>query len=125
MTTPPIKNLRHFSRVPFGAEVLLQLHDRTLTVQLIDIALKGALVQTDTLQPLVLQEKCRLELPLADGSESIVMEGRIVHLEDRHIGIECREIDVDSLISLRRLLELNAGNAEQMTRELSLLFARR
>lgn len=47
MKTNPVQSLRHFSRVPFSAAVQLQLPDRTLNVQLIDIALKGALVQTE------------------------------------------------------------------------------
>lgn len=125
MTTPPIKNLRHFSRVPFGAEVLLQLHDRTLTVQLIDIALKGALVQTGTPLALVPQETCRLVLPLTQGGETITMAGKIVHLEGTHVGIQCLDIDVLSLTQLRRLIELNTGDAELMQRELSQLFVSR
>jgi len=124
MKTTPVKSLRHFSRIPFAAEVSLQLHDRTISVRLVDIALKGALVQTATAQPLVLQEKCRLVLPLTDGGEAIEMAGKIVHLEDQRVGIECQDIEVLSMTRLRRLLELNAGDADRMNRELSYLFAR-
>jgi hypothetical protein len=119
MKTSPIKGLRHFSRVPFDAEVWLHLHDRMIGVQLIDIALKGALVQTTVQESLLLQEKCRLELPLTDGGDGVVMAGKIVHLEDRHVGIECQGIDVASLSRLRRLIELNTGDADLMSRELS------
>lgn len=125
MKSTQIKNLRHFSRVPFGAEVLLHLHDRTLNVHLIDIALKGALVATATLQALVPEEKCRLVLPLTDGGDAIIMAGKIVHLEDQHVGIECQDIDIGSLTQLRRLIELNTGDADLMSRELSQLFASR
>ena len=124
MKTMPVKTLRHFSRIPFAATVSLQLHDRTIQVHLVDIALKGALVQTATVQPLVLQEKCRLVLPLTDGGEAIEMAGKVVHLEDHRIGIECLDIEVLSMTRLRRLLELNAGDADQMNLELSHLFAR-
>lgn len=123
MKTKPIKGLRHFSRVPFDAEVLLHLHERTISVHLIDIALKGALVQTDTPQALVLEEKCRLVLPLTEGGDGVTMTGKIVHLEDRHVGIECQDIDLTSLARLRRLLELNTGDVELMNRELAHLFA--
>ena len=125
MKTTTIKGLRHYSRIPFDAEVQLHLQDRTISVHLIDIALKGALVQTATAQPLVSQEKCRLTLPLTDGGDGVVMAGKIVHLEDRHVGIECQDIDVTSLTRLRRLLELNTGDADLMNRELSNLFAGR
>lgn len=103
----------------------MHLHDRTLTVQLIDIALKGALVRTGTAQALVPLEKCRLVLPLTEGGEAIVMVGQIVHLENDHVGIQCLDIDVVSLTQLRRLIELNTGDAELMQRELSKLFAPR
>lgn len=125
MKTNPVQGLRHFSRVPFDAAVQLQLHDRTLHVQLIDIALKGALVKTATLQALVPMESCRLVLPLTEGGESIVMAGRIVHLEHQNVGIECQDIDVASLTQLRRLIELNTGDGDLMKRELSQLFAKR
>jgi hypothetical protein len=125
MKTTSIKGLRHFSRVPFQAEVQLHLTGRELTVQLIDIALKGALVQTDTLQGLVIHEKCRLVLPLTEGGDAIVMAGRIVHLEDQQVGIECLDIDVTSLTRLRRLIELNTGDVDLMHRELLHLFSSR
>ncbi len=123
MKTKSIKGLRHFSRIPFDAEAQLHLHDQTISVRLIDIAFKGALVQTEVQQVLGLQEKCRLELPLTDGGEGLVMAGQIVHLEDRHVGIECQDIDVTSLTRLRRLIELNIGDVELMNRELKHLFA--
>jgi hypothetical protein len=125
MKINPVQNLRHFSRVPFDAAVQLQLHDRTINVQLIDIALKGALVKTVTQQALVSMESCRLVLPLTAGGESIVMVGRIVHLEDMNVGIECQDIDVTSLMQLRRLIELNTGDGDLMRRELTQLFAKR
>lgn len=123
MKTTPVDGLRQFSRIPFDAEVLLHLHDRTISVRLIDIAFKGALVQTATLQALVPGEKCRLVLPLTDGGDGVAMAGKIVHLEDTHVGIECQDIDVASLTRLRRLIELNLGDAELMNRELTRLFA--
>lgn len=123
MKPVPIKSLRHYARIPFTAEVLLHVADRTLTVQLVDIALKGALVQIDPTQKLQLQQPCRLVLPLADDGDGLVMVGKVVHLDQQHVGIECLDIDVTSLTRLRRLIELNTGDTELMDRELSYLFA--
>ncbi|AGX88101.1 PilZ domain-containing protein [Candidatus Symbiobacter mobilis] len=116
---------RLFSRVPFHAPVRLHLTNQTLDVELLDIALRGALVRIDTAAPVALQEPCRLVLPLATEEDSIEMHGVVVHLEGPNVGISCQDIDVASLTSLRRLLELNTGDAELMDRELSLLFAKR
>jgi hypothetical protein len=50
------------------------------------------------------------------------MSGSIVHLEGAHVGIKCLDIDVGNLTRLRRLIELNTGDADLVDRELSLLF---
>ena len=124
MKSADVSKLRQFSRIPFLADVQLHLAAGVQTGRLLDIALKGALVETP--QPVAIDqgETCRLVLPLGEGGEQIVMEGVVVHREDRHLGIECRHIDVDSLTRLRRLVELNLGDADLLERELSHLFRR-
>jgi hypothetical protein len=113
---------RHFSRIPFHAHVQLHFHpgDDAQTARLLDISLKGALVET--IHPVVgaLERKiCRLTLVLGEDGEHITMEGAIVHQEGRLAGIECRHIDLDSMVNLRRLVELNTGDEELLERELA------
>ncbi len=124
MSTPLAQGHRHFSRVPFFAQVSLQIHNQNVHVELLDIALKGALVRAIASLDLALNEKCRLVLPLVSGGESITMGGKIAHLEGGNIGIACDDIDLQSLTQLRRLLELNTGDADLMDRELKQLFAK-
>lgn len=125
MNTPLAESHRLFSRVPFFAQVSLQLADQALRVDLLDIALKGALVRTGAPVAVALGDPCHLVLPLTDGGESIEMNGKVAHLEGRNIGVACDEIDLQSLTRLRRLLELNTGDADLMDRELSHLFTKR
>lgn len=122
MKPVPIKGLRQYARIPFAAEVMLHVQDQTFRVQLVDIALKGALVQTDSVQSFALHQKCRLELPLADDGEGLEMSGSIVHLDQNHVGMACTDIELTSLTRLRRLIELNTGDVDLMDRELSHLF---
>ena len=112
---------RHFSRIPFHANVTLSfhLHEEKQVARLLDISLKGALVET--LQPIANAFKgkiCSMELPLGTA-EHIVMEGSVVHQDGRLLGIECQHIDVDSMSNLRRLIELNTGDAMLLERELA------
>ena len=125
MKTSQNKDLRQFIRIPFSADVLLKLPDQTFKVHLVDIALKGALVQCHTDYTFKLQGKCRLLLPMAVDGEGITMNGHIVHLQSDLIGIECCDIDVTSLTRLRRLMELNSGDSQLMHREISHLFGNR
>lgn len=125
MNVIPAESHRLFSRVPFSAAVTLHLPGKTLEVTLLDIALKGALVQTPVPEAIQLQAPCRLMLPLSNDGETIEMAGTVAHLNGRHIGLRCEHIDLSSLTLLRRLLELNVGDADLMDRELSQLFAPR
>ena len=122
MNPTSVTSLRKYARIPFAAQVLLHVQGEVLSVHLLDIALKGALVQTNQLLPLQLHEKCRLDLPLADDGEGVTMSGRIVHLDRQHVGIACDNMDLTSLTRLRRLIALNTGDVALIDRELSHLF---
>jgi len=113
---------RHFSRIPFQADVELyfQLINEVQMAHLLDISLKGALVETT--QPIAnafTGKACRMVLPLGKGGEHITMEGKVIHQEEQFIGIECQHIDLDSMTNLRRLVELNVGDEKLLERELA------
>lgn len=111
---------RHFSRVPFLVDAQFEVGSTSQLCHLLDIALKGALVEIAPSAAFPPGTDCRLVLPLDSfGEQQIVMEGSIVHQEDSRIGMACRYIDIDSLTNLRRLLELNLGSDSLLERELA------
>lgn len=111
---------RRFSRVPFLVDARLEFGPALQPCHLLDIALKGALVEVAPYDRYPPGTTCRLVLPLdSQGERQIVMEAAIVHQEGNHIGLECRYIDIDSLTDLRRLLELNLGSDSLLERELN------
>lgn len=122
MKSVPDNDQRRFSRIPFHADVQLRLGQDGHSAHLLDIALKGALVELRQPVAALLGKPCQLKLNLGGDGKAIVMEGVVVHQEGQHVGIECRYIDLDSLTSLRRLAELNLGDEALMDRELSHLF---
>jgi hypothetical protein len=115
-------NHRRFSRISFDADVQLILGPDEYPAHLLDIALKGALVELRQPAADLRERICKLKLNLGRGGEVIVMDGVVAHQADQHIGIKCTHIDVDSLTSLRRLVELNLGDEALLHRELSRLF---
>lgn len=108
---------RQFSRINFNTEARLYFEGGEQSVQLLDISLKGALVQADP--PLNLQSgsSASLQLRLDEMGTTIRMEGSVAHNVQGQIGILCREIDLDSITHLRRLVELNLGNEGLLERE--------
>lgn len=112
---------RHFSRIRFNAGARLLVGDREARCDVRDLSLKGALIRA---APELLPgpgERCLLEIALDDAGATIRMEGDVVHSENDCIGLACREIDLDSITHLRRLLELNLADPELLQRELGAL----
>lgn len=115
---------RRFWRAAFSAPVTLVSDSVTVNAMLDDISLKGALLELPPDWRGKVGEPCRLSLRLGGAAEmTIVMWGRITHIEGLRAGFGCDSTDVDSVTHLRRLVELNAGDPELLERELSALVA--
>lgn len=109
---------RHFSRTPFHAEILMQCGNEEWTVNLLDVSLKGMLVEPPENLDIDPGKPCAIALFLSDDV-AISARVRIKHVEDNHWGLEYLDMDVESLEHLRRLLELNLKSSELINRELS------
>lgn len=113
---------RHFLRIPFTAEVKLQIHliDEAQTASLLDISLKGALVRLETpIDKAFNGYSCIMTLSLAGDDEKIIMNGKIAHQAGALLGIDCKYIDLDSITNLRKLIALNTGSETLLERELA------
>ncbi len=109
---------RVFSRVPFKAHVVLNMHPGEHVCDLVDISLKGALVQQKSDWPAQLGSLCSLYLQLGDAEHAITMSGVIAHIEGRYLGMRCKKISLESMTNLRQLMALNMGDEAMLEREL-------
>lgn len=122
MSDPP-QEKRRFSRVPFDTRTTIVGRSQTWESQLLDISLKGALIAQPDDWPGNIGDHFTLEIELGDHADIVItMAVRAAHIEDGHIGCECLDIDAESIAHLRRLMELNLGNADLLERELSALW---
>ena len=112
---------RRYSRAPFDADVTLINPATQWQGKLIDISIKGALVERPQGWEGDIGDQYTLELPLGDSEVTIRMNVIVARIEDDHIGFYCKNIDFDSIVHLKRLMELNLGDAELVNRELSAL----
>lgn len=115
-------NRRQFMRSTFAAPASLAMYGRRFPAQILDLSLKGALVDLTASAPPPLGQRCLLRLELALGV-FILMESSVAHVAGTHIGLQCEYIDLDSITHLRQLVELNAGEPELLECELGKLFA--
>jgi len=112
---------RRFTRIPFDATVHVTSADGSWDCSLIDISLKGVLVDRPDDWKGELEDTAMIELELTGGDASIRMDVIVAHVEENHIGFRCEHIDLDSITHLRRLVELNVGDTEILNRELNAL----
>ena len=112
---------RNFHRVIFDAPVTLTRGEQQWQARLIDISLKGALVSEPDDFPETAGGEMLLEIRFEDVEQPVTMQTSIAHIEQRHIGLNCHQIDMASITFLRRLVELNLGDAELLERDLQAL----
>lgn len=111
-------NQRRFQRVSFHASTQLIQAGVETEVSLLDVSLKGVLVEAPN--SLTLDEGNTLEARISlEGGAVISMTVRLSHQEGTHLGFKCEMIDVESISHLRRLVELNLGDTQAAERELS------
>lgn len=115
------QNRRQFTRIPFQTEARVGLPQGELAVEVVDLSLKGALIRPKGETFVTVGSNCSLTIPLDDASDEICMESTIVHHQGAYYGLACREIDIDSVTHLRRLVALNLGDEALLEREISLL----
>lgn len=112
---------RRFSRIPFDADTILQQDAVGMTVHLLDVSLRGLLVQqpADWAQANP-HEPFLAIINLSEGNQ-IRMETRLIHNEEGLLGFRCDHIDLDSISHLRRLIALNLADEASLERELATL----
>lgn len=115
---------RQFARVAFAAGAELITTDARLHCQVLDISLKGVLLQLPPGPPPQAGMPCLVKLPLGgEGGTAIAMAGELAHVEGDHAGVLCRSIDLESITHLRRLIEVNLADTTASERELQALIA--
>lgn len=114
---------RHHSRIAFHTPARLVFSDKSIAVVVLDISLKGALIELPTNKSVGQDTTGTLHVILTEMDDQISMSIRVAHNEGHHAGLLCLAIDIDSVTHLRRLVELNLGDQELLERELSALIA--
>ena len=118
--TEQASDRRRFRRIAFDAKTKLQQNGQEWPVQLVDLSLKGLLAQRPE------DWKGNIKLPFTvdirlDPEAHIKMQVQLTHEANGQLGFVCTNIDLDSIKHLRRLIELNLGDQEELERELGAL----
>jgi PilZ domain-containing protein len=110
---------RQFSRIAFDAPVILHNENKQWKSKLLDVSLKGALILKPDNWDQDNNGNFELSIQLDNSDIEIDMEVKLAHAEEEHLGFHCKHIDLDSVTSLKRLVELNLGDENLLEREIS------
>jgi hypothetical protein len=111
---------RRFKRISFDAKTELTQGGKSWPVHLIDLSLKGLLIERpspwlgDPDKPFIVDIHLNVDI-------DVQMEVRLTHDDHNHLGFVCEHIGLDSVTHLRRLIELNLADHDELERELAAL----
>ena len=111
---------RRFRRIAFDATAELRQNGSEWPVKMVDLSLKGLLVERPD------NWKGNKALPFdvdirLDQKTHIKLQARLTHEDPGQLGFVCKHIDLDSISHLRRFVELNLGDEQELERELGAL----
>ncbi|MBB6479049.1 PilZ domain-containing protein [Spirochaeta isovalerica] len=116
-----MKEHRRFNRADYHTKGYFIKNDQEIHFGIINISLNGILVDPDSIEDYTLHMVVPLIIQLSSSDIQIKTTARLVHQENHHFGFRFEEIDVESMIHLRRLVELNSDSADQIAKELHFL----
>jgi len=114
---------RRFHRIKFDVKVEIEINGAIYETSLVDISLKGALIDCPGGFSPELGDHCRLTIHLSNSELFFSFNGDVVHVNNGLAGVKMTLIDIDSMIHLRRLVTLNSESSEQVRSELNALFS--
>lgn len=109
---------RQFHRIFYNTQATLNHGDKQWICELVDISLRGCLLRFQSAwETQNLDALYTLTLQLSE-STTITMNLSISHVIANEVGFKCEHIDLDSISTLRRLVELNLGDSHLLERDL-------
>ncbi|WP_207864730.1 PilZ domain-containing protein [Pseudomonas sp. 58(2021)] len=111
---------RRFKRIAFHARTELSQGEYIWPVKLIDLSLKGLLIERPEPWLGNPEKDFFVDIHLSEDVH-IEMDVQLAHEDHGQLGFVCRHISLESIQRLRRLIELNLADETELERELAAL----
>jgi hypothetical protein len=108
---------RRFNRVTCEEMLLVRFDGSSTRAQLLDISLKGALVEFENEVSVQLGNILDITLTLDNSDIVLQFESKVIHRNNNVVGVKFIRIDLDSMIHLRSFIEARTMDPEQVIRE--------
>ncbi len=108
---------RKYRRINFQTEADISIAETLHRCELVDLALQGALFKSEIDLPLTSGERYNLTITLPETNLILNFNGELIHHRGQFYGFIFLAEDVVTMGHLRRLLELNIGDGDEVDRE--------
>ncbi len=113
---------RRFNRVTCEEKLLVGFDGNIIRAKLLDISLKGALVEFENVVTFRNGDILNITLSL-DNSDVVLQFGsKVMHRSNNVAGVRIIHIDLDSMIHLRSYIEARTMDPEQVVKEFDYFF---
>ncbi|CAH7209071.1 Cyclic diguanosine monophosphate-binding protein [Vibrio chagasii] len=109
---------RQFSRVIYQVPAEISQGQVNVSGSVQDLSLHGLLIQCEELQQLNQENPVHVSFKLTNSDINIQLEATIVSTINTSMRLRIEHLDIDSIIHLKRLVELNVGDDELLYREI-------
>ncbi len=109
---------RYFSRISFKAHSQIEFNDEVYEGGLLDLSLRGALINFKDQIPMKMNNSCTIMIHLHSTDIKLLFEAELVHIHENNLGFKFVSEDIGSMTHLRNLLSLNIGDYDKITNEL-------
>lgn len=113
---------RQFHRIAHDARVTITSGNDIWSGKVLDISLKGCLLELARDWQVQQGRSYRLSIHLSPVL-NIEMDVALAHQNGLQVGFRCVRIDLDSITELRRMVELNLGDAALLDRDIQSLIS--
>jgi len=110
---------RRFSRILFSSNAKLSSNNQSFSTEVLDLSFQGALVKRPLDWNVAEGSPVLLQFQLNDSDLMLEMDTIVAHSHQDNLGLRCEKMNIETASHLRRLLELNIGDADLLSRELS------
>jgi hypothetical protein len=115
-------NKRQFRRVSYNANTQIEFEGKHLDVTLLNVSLHGVLLESEAAaQRLSIEDLILVRIRLNQSSVALEIKTRVIRIFDHCLGCKFVEMDLDSMIHLRSLIDFNQEDLENTEHELQYL----
>lgn len=118
------QNRRQFDRVLYSATATIAQERKQWNTIIEDLSIHGVLTSCPNDWKETDSDEYIIQFVLPDVHDQIRIDAILVAYDSTHLRFQIKEIDIDSLTDLRRIVELNSGENDLMTRNIEELVAR-